>query len=106
MVSRACNNTLSSFIECVGLFELSLNLNDASIVEGMNGCAVVVHDRQDNRAGRYTAQGSRNDRSAGMRTKHTKSMSTMLCRSGQHCNERSIVIELNEKSSLRRYLSF
>ena len=32
-------------------------------------------------------------------------MSVALCRSGQHCNERSIVIELNEKSSLRRYLS-
>jgi hypothetical protein len=32
-------------------------------------------------------------------------MRVALCRSGQHCNERSIVIELNEKSSLRRYLS-
>ena len=34
-------------------------------------------------------------------TKHTKSMSGALCRSGQHCNKCSIVIELNEKSSLR-----
>jgi hypothetical protein len=66
---------------------------------------VAVRDRQDNRVGRRTAQGSGNDRSAGMRTKHTKSMSVALCRSGQHCNEHSIVIELNEKSSLRRYLS-
>jgi hypothetical protein len=74
-------------------------------VEGKNGCAVAVHDRQDSRAGRRTAQGSRNDQSAGMRTKRTKSMSIALCRSGQHCNERSIVIELNEKSSFRRYLS-
>jgi hypothetical protein len=32
-------------------------------------------------------------------------MSVALCRSGQHCIEHSIVIELNEKSSLRRYLS-
>jgi hypothetical protein len=32
-------------------------------------------------------------------------MSIVLSRSGQHCNERCIVIELNEKSSLRRYLS-
>ena len=56
-----------------------------------------MHDRQDSRVGQRTAQGSR--------TKHTKSMSVALCRSGQHCNERSIVIELNEKSSLRRYLS-
>jgi hypothetical protein len=31
--------------------------------------------------------------------KHTKSMSVGLPRSGQHCNERSIVIKLNEKSS-------
>jgi hypothetical protein len=68
-------------------------------------CAVEVHDRQDSRVGRRMAQGSRNDRSAGMRTKHTKSMSVALSRSGQHCNERSIVIQLNEKSSLRRYLS-
>jgi hypothetical protein len=64
-----------------------------------------VHDRQDSRVGQRTAVGSRNDRSAGMRTKHTKSMSVVLCRSVQHCNERGIVIELNEKSSLRRYLS-
>jgi hypothetical protein len=64
-----------------------------------------VHDRQDSRVGRRTAQGSRNDLPAGMRTKHTKSMSVALCTSGQHCNERSIVTELNEKSSLRRYLS-
>jgi hypothetical protein len=70
-----------------------------------NGCAVGLHDCQDSRIGQRTAQGSGNDRSAGMRTKHTKSMSVALCRSGQHCNERSIVIELNEKSSLRRYLS-
>jgi hypothetical protein len=35
-------------------------------------------------------------------------MSIALCRSGQHCNERSIVIELNEKiifSSLSLSLS-
>ena len=63
------------------------------------------HDRQDSRVGRRTAQGSMDDRSAGMRTKHKKSMSVALCRSGQHCNERSIVIKLNGKSSLRRYLS-
>jgi hypothetical protein len=44
-------------------------------------------------------------RALGMRTKLTKSMIVALCRSGQHRNERSIVIELNEKSSLRRYLS-
>ena len=44
-------------------------------------------------------------RSAGMRTKHTKSMSVALCSSGQHCKERSIVIEFNEKSSLHRYIS-
>ena len=76
---------------------LCLTVTSLYIVEGQNGCAVAVHDRQDNRVGRRTAQGSR--------TKHTKSMSAALCRSGQHCNERSIVIELNEKSSLRRYLS-
>ena len=59
--------------------------------------AVEVHDLQDSRVGQRTTQGSK--------TKHTKSMSVALCRSGQHCNERSIVIELNEKSSLRRSLS-
>src|ERR1700728_589900 len=75
------------------------------IVEGSNGCAISVHDRQDCRVGRRTAQGSRNDRPAEMRTKHTKSISVAFCTSGQHCNERSIAIELNEKSSLRRYLS-
>jgi hypothetical protein len=64
-----------------------------------------MHDRQDSRIGRRTAQGSRNDRPAGMRIKHTKSMSEALCTSGQHCSEHSIVIELNEKSSLRRYLT-
>jgi hypothetical protein len=63
-----------------------------------------VHDRQDGRIGRRTTQGSGNDRSAGMKAKHTKSMSAVLSRSGQHCNERSIVIELNERSSLRRDL--
>jgi hypothetical protein len=31
-------------------------------------------------------------------------MSVALYRSGQHCNERIIVIEFNEKSSLCRYL--
>ena len=56
-----------------------------------------MHDRQDSRVCQRTAQGSR--------TKHTKSMGVAPCRSGQHCNERSVVIELNEKSSLRRYLS-
>jgi hypothetical protein len=58
------------------------------------------------RSGRDSVQAhsSGNDRSAGM-SKHTKSMSAALCRSSQHCNERSIVIELNEKSSLCRYLS-
>ena len=56
-----------------------------------------MHDRQDSRVGQRTAQGSR--------IKHTKSMSVALCGSGQHCNEHSIVIELNKKSSLRRYLS-
>src|ERR1700735_2107026 len=75
------------------------------IVEGSNGSAISVHDGQDYRVGRRTAQGSRNDRSAGMRTKHTKSISVAFCTSGQHCNERSIVIELNEKPSLSRYLS-
>jgi hypothetical protein len=64
-----------------------------------------VQDRQDSSIGRRTAQGSGNDRSAGMWTKHTKSMSVALCRSGQHRNERSIVIELSEKLSLHRYLS-
>jgi hypothetical protein len=70
-------------------------LKEYYIVERYNECAVTVHDRQDSRVGRRTAQGSGNDWSAGMRTKHTKSMSVALCRSGQHCNERSIVIELN-----------
>jgi hypothetical protein len=55
--------------------------------------------------GRRTAQGSRNDRPAGMRTKHTKPTSVALCTSGQHCNEHSIAMELNEKSSLHRHLS-
>ena len=32
-------------------------------------------------------------------------MSVALCRSGQHCNKHSIVVELNEKSSLCRSLS-
>ena len=87
-------------MECPAIF-----LHEIIYCGGMNGCAVGVHDRQDSRVGRRTAQGSRNDRSAGVRTKHTKSMIVVLCRSGQYCNERSIVIELNEKSSLRRYLS-
>jgi hypothetical protein len=64
-----------------------------------------MHDRQDSRVGQRTAVGSRNNRSAGIRAKNTKPMSVALSRSGQHGNERSIVIELNEKSSLRRYLS-
>jgi hypothetical protein len=55
--------------------------------------------------GRRTAQGSRNDRPAGIRTKHTEPISVALCTGGQHCNERSIAIELNEKSSLHRCLS-
>jgi hypothetical protein len=38
----------------------------------------------------------------GSRAKHTKSMSVVLCRSGQHCNERSIVIELCNRRSLRK----
>ena len=56
-------------------------------------CTIVRTGRQ----GQRIAQGSR--------IKHTKSMSVALCNSGQHCNERSIVIELNEKSSLRLHLS-
>ena len=35
----------------------------------------------------------------------THKMSVALGRSGQHYNEHIIVIELNEKPSLRRYLS-
>jgi hypothetical protein len=38
---------------------------------------VAVHDRQDSRVGRRMVQGSGNDRPAGMRTKHTKSMSVV-----------------------------
>ena len=36
-------------------------------VEGLNGCAVEVHDRQDSRIGRRTAQCSGYDRSVGTR---------------------------------------
>ena len=64
-----------------------------------------MHDRQDSRIGLRTAQRSGNDRSEGMREKHTKSMSVELQRCVKHCNERSMVIEFNEKSYLRSYLS-
>jgi len=36
--------------------------------------------------------------------KHTQSMSVVLSRSGQHCNERSIFLELNETHRLRLLL--
>jgi hypothetical protein len=53
-----------------------------------------VHDRQDSRVGQRIAVGSEKDQAVGMRAK-----SVALKRSGQHCNERSTIIELNEKSS-------
>ena len=64
-----------------------------------------MHDCQDSRIGLRTAQCSGNDRSEGMREKHTKSMSAELRRSIKHCNERSMIIEFNEKSYLRSCLS-
>ena len=64
-----------------------------------------MHDRQDGRIGLRTAQCSGNDRPEGMREKHTKSMSVELRRSVKHCNERRMIIEFNEKSYLRSYLS-
>jgi hypothetical protein len=58
------------------------------------------------RSARSSGQVGRDSiKAQGSRTKYTKSVSAALCRSGQHCKERSIAIELNEKSSLRHYLS-
>ena len=64
-----------------------------------------MHDHQDSRIGLRTAQYYGKDRSEGMREKHTKSISVELRRSVKHCNERSMIIEFNEKPYLRSCLS-
>jgi hypothetical protein len=61
------------------------------------GCAVGVHDRQDSGIGRRIAVGSRNGRPVG-RSQYI-AQNTQNRVASTHCNECSIVSELNEKSS-------